>query len=114
MGISDAIREAASQVLKTGGFVIFDDGNELEYVQYSKEGGGLMLMWPADGPNVTATDPRVASLLDFLGVRYAVESDGIYAQFGTDLDLIENFTTAAFERVYGRLGLQKLNVRVDA
>ena len=114
MGISDTIREAAGRVLKTGGFVVFDDGDGLEYVQYSKNGGGLELMWPAEGPKVPSTDPSVASLLDSLGVRYVVESDGIYAQFGNDLDLIENFTTAAFEKVYGRLGLQKLNIRVDA
>jgi len=114
VGISDAIREAASQVLKSGGFVIFDAGNELEYVQYSNEGGELVFMWPAEGPKVPSTDPGVASLLDALGVRYTVESDGIYAQFGNDVDLIETFTTAAFEKVYGRLGLQKLNIRVDS
>ena len=114
MGIGDTIREAASQVLNGEGFVIFDDGDELEYVQYSNEGGGLVLMWPAQGPKVPSTDPSVASLLDSHGVRYAVESDGIYAQFGKDLDLIENFTTAAFEKVYRRFGLEKLNARVDA
>jgi hypothetical protein len=43
-----------------------------------------------------------------------VKDDGIYAQFGRDPDLIENFTTAAFEKVYGRFGVQKLNSRIDS
>jgi hypothetical protein len=68
----------------------------------------------------------VASLLESFGFTkaedlaemptktYVVEDDGIYACFGSDIDLVENFTTAAFEKVYGRFGLQKLNARVDS
>ena len=125
MGIDQTIRNAAEKVLKSAdGFVVFDDGNELEYVQFPRERDGLMMMWPADGPRVPAGED-VQSLLESVGFTrgddirtippktFVVEDDGIYAQFGTDVDLIENFTTSAFERVYGRLGLQKLNARVD-
>jgi hypothetical protein len=125
VGIDQTIRSAADKVLKSAdGFVVFDDGNELEYVQFSRERDGLMMMWPTDGPRVPAGED-VQSLLESVGFTrgddirtipaktFVVEDDGIYAQFGTDVDLIENFTTAAFERVYGRLGLQKINARVD-
>ena len=123
----DTIRSAIERLLKMGtGFVIFDDGNENEYVQYSLESEGLSLMWPADGPRVPSTDPGVASLLEAHGFKkgrdvkrmppgtYVVESDGVYAQFGRDIDLVENFTNAAFEGVYGRLGVSKLNAKVDS
>ena len=82
------------------------------------------MMWPAEGPRVPAGE-EVTSLLESVGFTrgddirkvpaktFVVEDDGIYAQFGSDIDLLENFTSAAFERVYGRLGLQKLNARVD-
>jgi len=125
VGTDETIRNAAGQVLKSGdGFVVFDDGNELEYVQFSKERGGLMMMWPSEGPRVPAGDD-VRSLLESLGFTegddiqnvapgtFVVEADGLYAGFGGDLDLVDHFTTAAFERVYGRLGLQKLNARVN-
>ena len=123
----DAIRNAIERLLKTGsGFVIFDDGKENEYVQYSLESEGLSLMWPADGPRVPSSDPGVASLLEAHGFKkgksvrgmpsgtYVVESDGIYAQFGRDVNLVENFTTAAFEKVYGRSGVSKLNAKVES
>jgi hypothetical protein len=126
-GPGDDIRKAVEQLLTMDdGFVIFDDGNDLEYVQYSTDGKELILMWPADGPRVTSTTGAVASLLESLDFKkvtdladlppktYVVEDDGIYASFGADADLVENFTTAAFERVYGRLGLQKLKIRVDS
>jgi hypothetical protein len=111
--------------MSADGFVVFDDGNELEYVQYSSDGAELVMNWPAEGPRVPSTTGEVALLLESLGFTkaadladmpkqtYVVEDDGIYACFGGDIDLVENFTTAAFEKVYGRLGLQKLNVRVD-
>ena len=114
-GPSDTIRRAVAELLAAkDGFVIFDDGNENEYVQYSLEARGLTLMWPAGGPRVPSTDPGVAALLDEHGVRYVVENDGIYAEFGRDVDLVEKFTTAAFEKVYRRLGLQKVNVQVGS
>src|SRR5438067_11449576 len=126
-GPADTIRGAINHLLSSNeGFVIFDDGNENEYVQYSVEAGGLMLMWPADGPRVTSTDGGGASLLESIGftkgkdvkgmpaLTYVVESDGLYAQFGRDVDLVENFTTAAFEKVYGRFDIPSLNCRVDA
>jgi|SRR6267378_6843703 len=118
-GPSDTIRNAVERLLKTGtGFVIFDDGNENEYVQYSLEKEGLSLMWPAQGPRVPSTDPAIASVLEAHGLQrgkgYVVEDDGIYAQFGRDVDLVENFTTAAFEKVYGRFGVSKLNARVES
>jgi hypothetical protein len=126
-GPGDDIRKAVEKLLgMNDGFVIFDDGDELEYVQYSAGEDELIMMWPAEGPRVPATDAAVSSLLESFDFRrvsdlaelplkaYVVEDDGIYACFGRDIDLVENFTTAAFEKVYGRLGLQKLNARVDA
>src|SRR5437764_14725461 len=102
-GPGDTIREAARALLSSReGFVFFDAGNENEYVQYSVENEGLMLMWPAGGPRVPSTDDRVVSLLESLGFTkgrdvkgmptgtYVVESDGVYAQFGRDVDRIEN------------------------
>jgi hypothetical protein len=115
VGTGDTIRGAVEQLLKMkDGFVIFDDGNDDEYVQYSLEKDGLTLMWPAGGPRVPSTDPRVAALLDEHDVRYVVESDGIYGQFGHDVDLVEKFTTAAFEKVYGRFSVAKVNVRLGS
>jgi hypothetical protein len=126
-GPGDTIRNAVERLLSTNGaFVIFDDGNENEYVQYSLEKEGLSLFWPAAGPRVASTDPGVAALLESHGFKkgkdvkqmaagtYVIESDGVYAQFGRDVDLVENFTTAAFEKVFGRLGLTKLNSRVES
>lgn len=126
-GPGDSIRAAIDRLLAGGeGFVVFDDGDDREYVQFSLEPGGLMLMWPAGGPRVSSDDSAVTALLQAFGfgegttvkdltVRsYVVEDDGIYAQFGRDADLIETFTTAAFEKIYGRFGLQKLNSRVDS
>ncbi len=130
-GPSDTIRQAADRLLaaskpgEQGGFVVLDDGDDSEYVQYSVEPEGLMLFWPAEGPRVPSTNGGVASLLQSFDFRqtselktmpprtYVVEDDGLYAQFGRDVDLVENFTTAAFERVYGRFGVQKLNSRVE-
>jgi len=121
------IRDALDRLLTSNsGFVIFDDGKENEYVQYSLEREGLSLMWPAQGPRVPSTDPGVASLLESHGFQkgknvrgmpagtYVVESDGVYAQFGRDVDLVEKFTTAAFEKVYGRFSVAKVNVRLDS
>ena len=125
-GPGDDIRKAATELLRMDdGFVVFDDGDDLEYVQYSTDGKELILNWPAEGPRVASTAGEVASLLESFDFRreadladlppktYVVEDDGIYANFGGNIDLVENFTTAAFERVYRRLGLQKLNARVD-
>ncbi len=125
-GPGDTIRKAVDHLLAANtGFVVFDDDNDDEYVQYAIEPEGLMLFWPAQGPKVPSTKGTVASLLESFDFRqgkdvrklpvrtYAVESDGLYAQFGRDVDLVENFTTAAFERVYQRLGVQKLNTRLE-
>ncbi len=69
-GPGDGIRTAVERLLANGeGFVVFDDGDELEYVQFSLEPGGLLLMWPADGPRVPSTDAGVASLLQALDFR---------------------------------------------
>ena len=126
-GPGDDIRKAAEEtLLLDDGFVVFDDGDDLEYVQYSTDGVELVMNWPAEGPRVPSTTGAVASLLESFGFSkatdlaempaktYVEEDDGIYACFGADLDLVENFTTAAFERVYGRFGLQKVNARVDS
>ncbi len=126
LGPGDTIRKAVDNLLKSdNGFVVFDDGHDDEYVQYSHDPEGLTLFWPARGPSVPSTEGSVASLLQSFNFQqgkdvkkmpvgtYVVESDGVYAQFGRDVDLVENFTTAAFERVYRRLGLQKLNTRLE-
>jgi hypothetical protein len=130
-GPSDTIRNAVDRLLSAskpgeqGGFVIFDDGNDIEYVQFSVEPEGLVLFWPEEGPRVPSTDRSVPSLLQSFDFRevadlkkmaarvYVTEDDGIYAQFGRDVDLVENFTSAAFEKVYGRFGVQTLNSRVE-
>jgi hypothetical protein len=122
----DTIRKAVDRLLASdNGFVVFDDGNDDEYVQYSHDPDGLTLFWPAHGPRVPSTQGSVASLLQSFDFRqgkdvkkmtagtYVVESDGLYAQFGRNVDLVENFTAAAFERVYGRLGVEKLNTRLE-
>ena len=102
------------------GFVIFS-ANDREYVQFSLEPAGLMLFWPAEGPAVSARDPRLTDLLRELSFHevelrsksdtpstvnyraYVKLSDGLYGQFGDDIDLTERFTTTAFERVFGHL-----------
>ena len=104
----------------SGGFVIFS-ANDREYVQFSLEPAGLMLFWPAEGPAVPARDPRVTDLLRELSFHevelrsksdrpstlnyraYVKLSDGLYGQFGDDIELTERFTTMAFERVFGHL-----------
>ena len=127
MGTHEDIRKAGEETLTLeDGFVVFDDGDDLEYVQYSTDGVELIMNWPAEGPRVPSTTGAVASLLESFGFTkgddlaempsrtYVEEDDGIYACFGGDIDLVENFTTAAFERVYGRFGLQKVNARVES
>ncbi len=125
-GPGDTIRKAVDRLLASDdGFVVFDDGNDDEYVQYSHDPVGLMLFWPAAGPRVPSTEGSVVSLLQSFDFRegkdvkkipvgtYVVESDGVYAQFGRNVDLVENFITAAFERVYRRLGVETLNTRLE-
>jgi hypothetical protein len=127
VGTHEDIRKAVEETLTLeDGFVVFDDGDDLEYVQYSTDGVELIMNWPAEGPRVPSTTGAVASLLESFGFTktsdlaemptktYVEEDDGIYACFGADIDLVENFTTAAFERVYGRFGLQKVNARVES
>jgi hypothetical protein len=127
VGISETIRNAVEETLNMDeGFVVIDDGDDLEYVQYSTDGAELVMNWPSEGPRVPSTTGAVASLLESFGFTkasdlaempartYVEEDDGIYACFGGDIDLVENFTTAAFERVYRRFGLQKVNARVDS
>jgi|SRR5581483_3488532 len=100
-GPGDSIRAAIDRLLGGGeGFVVFDDGDDLEYVQFS------LLRSFGFTAGTTLKDLPVRS--------YVVEDDGVYAQFGRDADLVENFTTAAFEKIYGRFGLQKLNSRFDS
>ena len=80
-----------------------------------------MLFWPAEGPAVPARDPRVTDLLRELSFHevelrsksdtpstlnyraYVKLSDGLYGQFGDDIELTERFTTMALERVFGHL-----------
>src|SRR5438477_6811340 len=116
----------------SGGFVIFsaNDRDDQEYVQFSLEPAGLMLFWPAEGPAVPARDPRVTDLLRELSFQevelrsksdtpstlnyraYVKLSDGLYGQFGDDIELTERFTIMAFERVFGHL-TAKLSSQIE-
>src|SRR5713226_8476694 len=118
LGLSETIRAAFARILGAagagvkGGFVVFDDGKELEYVQFSVEPAGLMHMWPTEYVEVPVD--RVTDLLRTLSFTkvdanrtpaertYAVEDDGVYAMFGRDTALAEKFTLKAFEQLFGR------------
>jgi hypothetical protein len=120
------IRSASEKLLASqpagqkGGFVIFDCGNDLEFVQFSLEPDGLLLYWPE-----TMKQDGVVDLLGELGYaphprvdtiaarQYVVADDGIYAQFGRDIDAVETFTTRAFERIFNHLNLARLRAEVE-
>jgi hypothetical protein len=98
-GPEDTVRTNIAKLLASrGGFVVFDDGNENEYVQYALEEDGLMLNWPA-GYTSIAPD-AVAALLREVGVTPDVETDGVYANFGRDADRAVTFTMRAFRELY--------------
>src|SRR2546426_11451858 len=123
-GPSQTIREAVEKLIAAGaGFVIFDDGKEDEYVQFSLEPKGLMFNWPTMLPSYEEKLDEVAALLrefDFHEATqnlevgsFEIADDGIYAQFGKDVDRIERFTLETFSRLFAQSEWLKLNVRVD-
>ena len=123
-GPSQTIRDAVEKLIAAGaGFVIFDDGDEDEYVQYALEPEGLMFNWPTMLPSYEEKLGDVAALLRKFEFReastnlevgmYEISEDGIYAQFGKDIDRIERFTLEVFRRLFGKSEWLKLNARVD-
>ena len=123
-GPSETIRDAVKKLLdQKEGFVIFDDGKDDEYVQYSLEPHGLMFNWPTMLPSYAARVGEVAALLRELDFReasgdldirtYEVANDGVYAQFGRDAERIESFTLEAFRRFFGQSEWLKLRARVE-
>lgn len=100
-GPADTVRSNIDKLLASkGGFVVFDDGNELEYVQYSLEPDGLTLNWPSGYTSVKPEE--VAALLRNLEVAPQVEDDGVYANFGRDAERATTFTMRAFRELYHR------------
>jgi hypothetical protein len=110
-GASDTIRKAVSELLasrpagQTGGFVIFDDGHDDDFVQFGLIEKGLYLFWPT----VSRIPPeQVAALLP----NSEIQDDGLYADFGRDVDAVESFTMRAFRELFGREP-QELNVQLE-
>ena len=123
-GPSETIRAAVEKLIAAGsGFVIFDDGKEDEYVQFSLEPKGLMFNWPTMLPSYQARLEDVAALLgefefheasaDHDVGTYEVAEEGIYAQFGKDVDRIERFTLESFRRLFAQSEWLKLNANVE-
>ena len=118
-GPSDTIAKGLADLLasapagKSGGFVIFNNGNQDEFVQFSLEPEGLLLFW-ADVGRVSAEE--AAKLLDRIPFAhdrhadvkrlhpqsYVLEDDGVYAQFGRDAEGVISFTLRAFGELFGR------------
>jgi hypothetical protein len=116
-GTSETIRKAVKELLASrpagedGGFVIFsnEDG---DFVQFALVPGGLYLFWPQES-DVKAD--RVAGLLrassfaedpsgDIGGLRdgqFVAGDDGVYAQFGRNVERVETFTLRAFGELFG-------------
>ncbi|HSP16498.1 MAG TPA: hypothetical protein VLV78_17270 [Thermoanaerobaculia bacterium] len=108
---SDTVRASLQKLLaQKSGFVVFDDGKDVEYVQYSLEPDGLMLDWPS---GYTSVEPeQVAALLRQLKVEPDVADDAVYAKFGRDVDKTTTFTMRAFRELYRR-DPKRLNVRLE-
>ena len=110
-GPSDTIRKAIDELLasrpqgEAGGFVIFDDGHDGDFVQFGLIEKGLYLFWPAVS-RIPAD--RVAALLS----SPDIEDDGVYADFGRDVAEVERFTLRAFRELFGR-NPEKLNVQLE-
>lgn len=118
-GPSDTIAKALADLLgsapagKSGGFVIFDDGNQDEFVQFSLEPEGLLLFFAAVGRVSAEEAAKVLDRIPFAhdrhadvkGLRpksYVLEDDGVYAQFGRDSESVTSFTLRAFRELFGR------------
>ena len=116
---SETIHGALAQLLAShksgekGGFVIFDAGDDSEYVQFSLERDGLSLFWPNVIDTLKARIGAATQLLEQLGVRGEVADDGLYAQFGRNADLAQQFTVRAFEQVFSKVGIQRVNVNLE-
>lgn len=110
-GASDTIRKAIEKLLASrppgepGGFVIFDDGHDGDFVQFGLVEKGLYLFWPAVS-RIPAN--RVAALLP----SPDIEDDGVYADFGRDAGAVERFTLRAFRELFGR-NPENLNVQLE-
>jgi hypothetical protein len=110
-GPSDSIRKAINELLasrppgESGGFVIFDDGHDGDFVQFGLLEKGLYLFWPSVSRIPAA---RVAALLP----SPDMEDDGVYADFGRDADAVEKFTMRAFRELFGREP-EKINVQIE-
>jgi hypothetical protein len=118
-GPTDTIAKALAELLasapagSSGGFVIFDNGNQDEYVQFSVEPEGLLLFW-ADAGRVSAEEAaKLLDLIPFAHDRhadvkrlrpksYVLEDNGVYAQFGRDTESVTSFTMRAFSELFGR------------
>ena len=112
-----------------GGFVVFSQGKDLEYVQFSLEGNGLTLNWPTmQAGGKEALPGHLAVLADFgfseetrsdqtvqslTPNRYLTFDDGIYAQMGRAVGLAESVTKSVFERVFGGYDEAALSVNLE-
>ena len=106
------IGDALHKLLAAGGFVIFDLGDQSEYVQFSKERGSISLFWPNVTEKLASTLAAAAQLAQQLGASTDVADDGLYADFGRDVEKAEQFTTRAFEQIFGKT-LFRVNVRQE-
>lgn len=128
-GPSDTIRTALLTLMKTGaaknqsgGFVIFDLGEDTSFVQFSLEPEGLMLFWPeqagpSDDVEKLLGEREFADTPDEPGLlkpsSYTRADDGLYAQFGRDLAAVEQFTLEVFGEVFRASSLAMLRATVD-
>ena len=73
-GPSETIRDAVKKLLEQKeGFVVFDDGKDDEYVQYSLEPRGLMFNWPTMLNSKIAWLSNVVDSADAAPTRQAQE-----------------------------------------
>lgn len=117
---------AAAPEGQRAGFVIFDQGAALQYVQFALQENGLMLNHPTVQAGGVTALPHVRDVLLELGFLEAkgavgdlrpnelvVYDDGLYANFGRDVSLAEAATKTCFQRAFGGFDEAKLSVNLD-
>jgi hypothetical protein len=103
-----SVEEALTKLLAAGGFAVFDLGDDAEYVQFSREQGHISLMWPSMVPKMDAAQ----QLAQQLGARTERADDGLYADFGRDVDAAAQFVDRAFQEIFERTVFH-INIRQE-
>ncbi|ULQ60733.1 hypothetical protein K7I13_05535 [Brucepastera parasyntrophica] len=137
--ISKSLEKLLRADYNDNGFVIFEDPETEDYVQYALEEKGLLLVWPyfSDYPgHQTADIDKVKDILNKFSFsedldnkpvdrnyivnmnsgEYIYDSDtafpGIYAMCGTDVQMLESLTIEFFKEIYGFSEIERLKTQL--